>query len=161
MSHTPAEDGRSPHDPEDSPSRPSTAAPGYPDSPDHGTPDPYAAGPAYPAMPAYGAGPYEVNPYQASYGGQVPYGATPPPHPRATPALILGIIGVALLPPAGIVGLVLGVRVRKDVEAEPYRYSGRGMGTAALVLGIVSAVIGLLEILVVIFLVVAVSRYGM
>jgi hypothetical protein len=180
MSHH-AEDGRSPYERPDVPAPSYDSAPSYdpapshgnqpgyrdptvqdtpqafPEAPRYGDPDPYATGPTYPETPAYGVSPYGVNPYQPAYGGQVPYGAVPQPHPRVTIALVLGILGVVLVPPAGIVGLVLGVRARKEIDAEPYRYSGRGTATAAVVLGIVSAVIGLLAILLVLFVILAVA----
>ena len=52
--------------------------------------------------------------------------------------MILGIVGVAACSLVGIAGLVLGNKVRKEIDAEPGRYSGRGMATAGFVLGIVS-----------------------
>lgn len=112
-----------------------------------------------------GQNPYGVNPYQSSYGatspyGPLSYGAVVEPHPRATLALILGIVGVAAIAPVGIAGLVLGAKARRDIDAEPLRYSGRGMATGGFVLGIVSTVFTLLEIFLVLFVVVAVARSG-
>ena len=52
--------------------------------------------------------------------------------------MILGIVGVAACSLVGIAGLVLGNKARKEIDAEPGRYSGRGMATAGFVLGIVS-----------------------
>jgi hypothetical protein len=87
---------------------------------------------------SYGDNPYEVNPYQPSYGSYAPYGVQATQHPQATLGMILGIVGVAACPPVGIAGLVLGNKARKEIDAEPGRYSGRGMATAGFVLGIIS-----------------------
>jgi hypothetical protein len=111
--------------------------------------DPYSTGP-YGADPygssyagPYGAdssGPYAVNAYQPSYGGSLPYGVVPRQHPQATIALVLGILGVAMCPLAGIGGLVLGIKARKEIDAQPYAYTGRGMAAAGFVMGIISVV---------------------
>jgi hypothetical protein len=117
------------------------SAPGFDPQPTQ----PYGAtgGPAYGSpysASSYGDNPYEVNPYQPSYGSYSPYGGGVPatPHPQATLAMILGIVGVAACSLVGIAALVLGNKARKEIDAEPGRYSGRGMATAGFVLGIVS-----------------------
>ena len=78
---------------------------------------------------------YGVNPYQ-----QPVYGYVPPNHPQATTALILGIVGLALCPFVGIAGFVLGGRVRREIDAAPGQWGGRGLATAGWVLGIISIV---------------------
>lgn len=104
-------------------------------------PPPYAQAPGYGTNPPqYGVNPYEVNPYQPAYGAYSPYGVVAQQHPQATTALILGIVGLAVCPFVGIGGLVLGGKVRKAIDAEPQRYSGRGLATAGFVLGILSVV---------------------
>lgn len=109
-----------------------TGTPGY------GSNQPYGqtTGPANPYEP----NPYPVNPYQPSFGGYAPYGAVPQQHPQAVTALVLGIVGLGVCPPVGIGGFILGGRIRKAIDAEPQRYAGRGMATAAWVLGILSIV---------------------
>lgn len=107
-------------------------------------PDPYAGYPPnpYEADP-YAANPYAASPYQASpySGGYVsPYGAMPVQHPQAVTAMVLGIVGMVVCPPVGIGGLVMGNRIRREIDAEPARYSGKGMATAGFVLGICSSV---------------------
>ncbi len=95
----------------------------------------------------YGTNPYEVAPYQPSYGGYSPYGVAPIQHPKATPALICGIIGLVLGLSCGvgglvgIAGIVLGGRARKEIDADPQRYTGRGMASAGWGLGIASLVV--------------------
>jgi hypothetical protein len=95
--------------------------------------NPYATNP-------YASNPYEATPYQAGQGGYGAYGIVPTMHPQAVPALVSGIIGRALCPVVGIVGLVLGGKARRAIDAEPGRYSGRGQATAGWVLGILSIV---------------------
>ncbi|MET0693204.1 MAG: DUF4190 domain-containing protein [Propionibacteriaceae bacterium] len=120
----------------------SPPAPGQ-EPPVYGAPAGYPQTPAYGANP-YGANPYEVNPYQAAYGSSTPYGLVPQTHPQATVALILGIVGMVLCPVVGIAGLVIGSRSRRQIDAEPQRYTGRGLATAGVVLGVISIVVGVL-----------------
>jgi hypothetical protein len=108
--------------------------------------NPYETNPYQPA-PNVGGNPYEVNPYQATYGGYGAYGIVPTMHPQATPALITGILGLVICPLVGIIGLVLGNKARKEIDAEPGRYSGRGQATAGFVLGILSVAYTLLLVL--------------
>ena len=73
-------------------------------------------------------------------------------HPRATAALVLGLIslgGALLVLPAalGPVACYLGLSARRTIEREPGRWSGHGQATAGLVLGaIASAFLALLAI---------------
>ena len=98
--------------------------------PSYGQPPPTPQPGSYPQQPAYG-----VNPYQ-----QPAYGYVPPNHPQATTAMILGIVGLALCPFVGIAGFVLGGRVRREIDAAPGQWGGRGLATAGWVLGIISIV---------------------
>ena len=134
---------------------------GYAQPPDYGAqagygqpayPPPDQTG--YPPQPAYGQQPaYGVNPYQ-----QPAYGYVPPNHPQATTALILGIVGLALCPFVGIAGFVLGGRVRREIDAAPGQWGGRGLATAGWVLGIISIVYAALVLAyVVVIAVVAVA----
>lgn len=108
---------------------------------------PYEAAPGYgQGAPGYGYGQqdygqagYGLNPYQGA-AGYPAYGMAAQQHPQAVPALITGILGLAICPPVGIAGLVLGSRVRREIDSDPQRYTGRGMGTAGFVLGILSIV---------------------
>ena len=56
-------------------------------------------------------------------------------------AFVLGLIGVVVCQPVGIGGLVMGGRIRREIDAAPGQYSGRGLATAGWVLGIISVVI--------------------
>lgn len=140
-----------------SPSGPSPAwgEKSEPGAPADGTPPPPpAAYPAYPAYPpAYGQGGQQ--PFAPS-----PYGIQPPTHPQATTALILGIVGIAgvVLTPVFFVTILagicspfaiwLGARAKREIKAEPQRYSGEGLATAGFVTGIVGLVLGVLILVV-------------
>ena len=99
---------------------------------------PYGGTRPYDLVPptGYGTNPYEVNPYQPAYGGYGSYGVVPIQHPRAVPAMVLGIIGIVLAGSCGIGGLlgiggiVLGRKARNEIDAEPGRYAGRSQATA-------------------------------
>lgn len=113
------------------------------------------AGPYDPQPQAgYGVNPYAPppNPYQPSYGAYSPYGVAPAPHPKATPALIFGILGLVLGLSCGIGGLlgiggvVAGGRARREIDADPQRYTGRSMASAGYGLGIAGIVVMVLYI---------------
>ncbi|HEY5981353.1 MAG TPA: DUF4190 domain-containing protein [Microlunatus sp.] len=107
----------------------------YPPPDSAADPAGYPQQPAY-GQPAYGQQPrYAVNPYQ-----QPAYGYLPPNHPKATTAMVLGIIGIVLCPFVGIGGFVLGGRARREIDAAPGQWGGRGTATAGWVLGIISIV---------------------
>ncbi len=121
----------------------------------------------------YGSLPYETNPYQPAFGGVSPYGLIqnePTPtiqHPQATQALILGILGTVLgmfcivggL--VGIGGIVVGRRVRNEIDAAPTRYSGRTQAVAGIVTGIVGvSIFALVTVLIVVAVVVGISSAG-
>jgi hypothetical protein len=116
--------------------------------PPYGEEQPYAG-------PVYGESPYEGSPYQASFGASTPYGmasysAPPVQHPQATLALILGILGLAVCPFVGIAALLIGNKARKQIDAAPGQFSGRGMASAGFVMGIVSVALVVLMVLIVI-----------
>lgn len=108
------------------------------------TPPPYDLTPQPYGGNAYAPAP---NPYQPSYGGYTPYGVAPVTHPKATPALICGIIGLVLGLSCGlgglvgIAGIVNGRKARADIDADPQRYTGRGMASAGIGLGVAGLVI--------------------
>ena len=87
------------------------------------------------------------------YPGYAAYGP-PPNHPQAVTAFVLGLVGLVVCTPVGIGGLVIGGRVRKEIDAAPGQYSGRGLATAGWVLGIISVV---LLVLAVVFVIIGVA----
>ena len=108
--------------------------------------------------------PYEANPYQPSFGGVSPYGAQstqiPTPHHQAALALVLGILGTVLGLGCivgglvGIGGIVLGRRVKNEIDAEPGRYTGRSQAVAGLITGIVGVSITVLATLFIVLAIV-------
>ena len=101
----------------------------------------------------YQMNPYQANPYQPAVGGYSPYGMPAVAHPQATVSMILGIVGLAACPLVGPGALVLGRKARNEIDAEPQRYTGRGMATAGVVLGILGTIYLVLVVLGVILLV--------
>jgi hypothetical protein len=83
-----------------------------------------------------------------------------PDLPKATAALVVGIVSVAggltcLLPIlAAPVAWVLGAQARREIRSAPQQWGGEGRATAGMVLGIVGTVLLLLGILLVVVLVV-------
>jgi hypothetical protein len=118
----------------------------------------------YGDSPSY-RNPYEANPYQPSFGGVSPYGAASTqiltPHPQAALALVLGILGTVLGLGCivgglvGIGGIVLGRRVKNEIDAEPGRYTGRSQAVAGLITGIVGVSITVLATLFIVLAIVA------
>lgn len=85
--------------------------------------------------------PYDQNPYQQPYGG----GAQP--HPQGTTVLVLGIVSLFTCFIVGIVALIMGNRVLKEIDANPTAYNNRQNVVVGRILGIVSIVLwGLLVI---------------
>lgn len=130
-------------------------------------------GPYGDAYPTRDPSPYE-QPYEQPYdpypqGGGGPYGAptptpyaqpayyapsaVPPKHPGVTTALVLSLISLSavtcglpvLLAP---VGMILGLKARKEIQAEPGRWSGDGEALAAFVIGLIMTVLFLVGIIV-------------
>ena len=103
--------------------------------------------PGYPADPNLPAGYGEY----AGYG----YGGGPVDHPKATPALVTGIIGMVLSIACGvgglvgIAGVVLGSRAKREIDADPARWTGRSKASAGVVTGAIG--LGILAIWLVIF----------
>jgi hypothetical protein len=87
-----------------------------------------------------------------------------PDLPKATTALIFGIVAVAgaffcVLPIlVSPVAWILGAQARKEIRAAPQQWGGEGRATAGMVLGIVGTVLLALGLVAIaIFVIVAVS----
>jgi hypothetical protein len=118
--------------------------------------------------------PYEANPYQPAFGGVSPYGVMPAEypkarqqHPQATLAMILGILGTVLGVSCvvggllGIGGIVVGRRVRNEIDAEPGRYTGRSQAVAGIVTGIIGvSIFALVTVLIVLAVVIGITSSG-
>ena len=146
--------------------------PGYGQQPPPPPPQPqFNPQSAYPQPDA--GQPYSGQPYpQQPYSGQ-PYPPTPghpgmpqfpvyvlPDHPKATSALIVGIIAVAgtflcgLPVLASPVAWVLGAQARREIRNAPHQWGGESKATAGMVLGIIGTVLLVLAVLVIALIVV-------
>ncbi|CAA9315808.1 MAG: hypothetical protein AVDCRST_MAG61-2496 [uncultured Friedmanniella sp.] len=118
------------------------------ESPPFQPPPPYQPEP--PHQPA-GYGDYPA------YGGYPGYGYGSVDHPKATPALVTGILGLTLSFAcgvgglAGIAGVVLGSRAKREIDADPARWTGRGKATAGVLTGAIG--LAILVVWVIAFLV--------
>ena len=97
-----------------------------------------------------------------SYGApSVPAPMRTTPHPQAALALILGILGTVLgfgciiggL--VGIGGIVVGRRVKNEIDADPGHYTGRSQAVAGIVTGIIGVSICVLVTLFIVLAIVA------
>ncbi len=85
------------------------------------------------------------------------YGYTPD-HPRATLALVLGIISIVLCQLLGPVAWVIGGRAVREIDASGGTMGGRGSAKAGQILGIISTILLVLSVLgLIVILVVAAS----
>jgi hypothetical protein len=121
-------------------------------------PDPYGSGPT--GGDPYGSGPYGgtpqgSNPYGGSPYGVSPYGGDPygggpaqQDHPRGTTVLVLGILGLVLCLPAGIVAWVMGTKVLREIDANPGAYRNRQTVNVGRILGMVATILGVLVLLI-------------
>jgi hypothetical protein len=126
-------------------------------------------GHSYGQPAGYDSTPYEANPYRPAFGAVSPYGAAPEvtpaqQHPQATLALILGILGTVFGMSCvvgglvGIGGIVVGRRVRNEIDAEPGRYTGRSQAIGGIVTGIIGvSIFTLVTILIVLAVVVGIA----
>ncbi len=82
---------------------------------------------------------------QAAYNqpyGQPGYGYRPPQdHPKATTAMVLGILGLAVCGILGPFALVMGRRAVKEIDASCGTLGGRGQATAGWVCGLIATIL--------------------
>lgn len=132
-----------------------SATPGTPPPGDRGswaadpavTGDPYGAPVTGPYAPSYG--------YPPAYGGYTtPYAVIPVQHPRAVPALVMGVLSIVLGMSCGLGGLlgiggvVMGRAAREEIDSRPGFYSGRSAANAGVITGVIGLVIAGLVVLV-------------
>lgn len=87
------------------------------------------------------------NPIRYDYG----YAAQPVvDHPNALPSLLLGIGGLVIFGPLGIVGLILALKGRRDVAANPGQWASGGTLTAGFVISLIGTILTGLALLFVI-----------
>jgi hypothetical protein len=139
FTHRPYGRSEPPQQPFASPSEPTQPQPSWET---YQQPAPPPTAPVPYGQPAYG---------QPVYGG---YGQVP--HPEANSALIMGIVALAGTFVCGILCVVgpfawaKGAKVRREIDSDPQRWSGRGEATAGYVMGIVTTILMILAILVII-----------
>lgn len=119
----------------------------------------------------YDPAPYGGNPYDAPapypYHQPMPYGGgyfgAPPKHPGVNTALVLSLVSLAgfacVLPfLTAPIGMILGLKARREIKEQPDRWSGDGEAMAAIVVGLVITVMMLLGVILTV-VVIAIS-YG-
>jgi hypothetical protein len=127
--------------------------PAYPPNP---YADPAGAQPQQGYQHPYGQPGYPQPGYGQGYAAPYP---SAPNHPSANTALVLGIValgggfvcGLPIL--AGPFAWFMGAKVKREIDADPQRYGGRGEANAGMILGIVATALlalALLAILVVV-----------
>ncbi len=110
--------------------------PGYP-----GTGGP----PQYPGAPQY----------QGPVGGPPPqHGGYPQNHPNAALILVLGILGLVLCAPVGVVAWVMGGTAIKEIDSSGAFYANRGTVQAGRVLGIIATILLIIQVAALVFFVV-------
>jgi uncharacterized membrane protein len=110
--------------------------------------------PADPNQPnAYGPGGYPPGGYPSGGYPAGGYGF-PQPHPQGTTVLVLGILGLVVCFIPGIVGLVLGNRALREIDANPAAYNNRQNVVVGRILGIIGIVWQVLGILAYVLIVV-------
>lgn len=77
----------------------------------------------------------------------------PPEHPQAIVVLVLGIIGVTVVPFIAPVAWVLGGRVLRQIDANPGAYSRRDFVVAGRILGMVGTLLVSLIVLLILYFV--------
>lgn len=94
-------------------------------------------------------------PPQGAYGYQVPE------HPKATTAMILGIVGMVVCQVLGPFAWVMGKRTLDEIDASNGTVGGRGQAQAGYILGIIATILLGLSLLVLIaYFVFAVAIFG-
>jgi hypothetical protein len=90
--------------------------------------------------PSYQPGPQ-------GYAAQGPYQYAPD-HPRATTALVLGILGIVVCQLLGPVAWWMGKKTLDEIDAGAGRVGGRGAAQAGYVMGIIGTVLLVLAVIV-------------
>lgn len=87
------------------------------------------------------------------------YGYTVPDHPKATTAMVLGILGIVVCGVMAPFAWSIGKKTRDDIDASGGRLGGRGQAQAGYIMGIIGTVLlalGVLFAIVYVILIVAI-----
>src|SRR3954451_20272730 len=95
---------------------------------------------------------------QPQWGQTQPYYQAGPQTPGAgTAALILGLCNLIVCPLCAPFAIFYGSRARKDIDAAGGRLTGRGLGTAGIVMGWIAVALTVLAIAAIVVALVATS----
>ena len=112
----------------------------------------------------YSQGGYSQGPPQGYPPGYQPYGGNPvapPEHPKATTAMVVGILGLTMCQVAAPFAWVIGKRTVAEIDASGGRLGGRGQAQAGYIMGIVGTVLlGLAIAFLIIYLVIVIALIG-
>lgn len=85
-----------------------------------------------------------VPPQQPPPGGPVPghpFGMEPPDHPQAMTVLILGILGLSMVPFTAPFAWYMGTQALREIDAQPSRYGRRDWVNVGRILGMVGTLL--------------------
>lgn len=105
-----------------------------------------------------------VPPQQPPPSGPVPghpFGMEPPDHPQAMTVLILGILGLSMVPFTAPFAWYMGTQALREIDAQPGRYGRRDWVHIGRILGIVGTVVlGLVLLMVCGFLATGIGTFA-
>ncbi len=89
--------------------------------------------PGYGQPPGYGPQPFGQPPYG-------PYGSGQIEHPQGTTILVMGILGIVFCPILAPAAWVMGNTALREIDAQPGRYSNRGVVQAGRLCGMIYSI---------------------
>jgi hypothetical protein len=155
MTNPPGDD-QQPQDPNQPTSPYGEQQPGYWQQQSQPPPYPQQPGqqPGQPPYPQQGQPPYPQQPYYGQPQGYPP--AAAPDHPKATTALVLGILGVVVCGILAPFAWRMGKQTVTEIDASNGQLGGRGSAQAGYILGIIGSVLLGLALLVLVFYVIVI-----
>ena len=141
MTNTPGDEPQQPQEPQE----PSGEQPGYWEQQQAQQGSPYGEGATPP--PYEQQQPYTAPQYGQPYGQAQPYGQQPgypayaADHPKATTALILGILGIVVCGFLAPFAWRIGKRTVDEIDASQGQLGGRGSAQAGYILGLIGTVL--------------------
>jgi hypothetical protein len=121
--------------------------PSYPSDPQQPGYGDGGSGGSYPPPGGYG-GPPSGGGYPPAPGG---YGQPRQNHPRATTALVLGIVGLVCCSIAAPFAWAIGKKAVREIDASPGQYDGRGSAQAGYILGVIGTILLVIGVIVLVF----------
>ena len=143
MTNTPGDESQEPQQPQQQPQEPSGEQPGYWEQQQSQQPpqgSPYGEGSTPPPHEQQQYTP--AGQYTPQYGQQPGYQPTyAADHPKATTALILGILGIVVCGFIAPFAWRIGKRTLDEIDASQGRLGGRGSAQAGYILGLIGTVL--------------------